>query len=192
MEVTAARRLPPRAAGWVLGAALVLAIAAGAVLLLRPAGRSTPEAAARAAAGSPTGRVEVIASRTWGQGRLIVTGFHTARDARRLGLAFTIDRGRGWRVAGYTEEQAATSDVGVGSLLVAASPGGAGQPSWSAAYGELSAGDAAVVEVEWADGTTTRGTPRNGAYLVVRQGEVQAKEVRYLRTDRSVLARVPV
>ncbi|HVE91141.1 MAG TPA: hypothetical protein VNE62_02420 [Actinomycetota bacterium] len=176
----------------VVTSVLVAAIAA-TLLAVSPAGEDDAVAAARAALGDDVGRgtARTIAQQKWGEGRLVVTRYSDRKGDRRLAIAFAIDSGRGWRATG-TSERAALDDVGVGSLLVSSSQGGAGQPSWTAAFGEAMDPRIRAVEMTWSDTTTTAAGLRGPAYLVVRRGVDTAKLARYLAEDGSEVAKVPV
>lgn len=180
---------------WIPAAlALLVALGAGGVILGAPAGLPDPEAVAVNAAADDArpGSAEILLGEDWGDGRLLALRFEGSDDDRRLGIAFAIDHGRGWRLGGYTQQRAELSDVGVGSLLVATSDGGEGQPPWTAAFGELSDDRVARVEVAWTGGTTTTATLRGRAYLALRPDETTVDTVRYLAEDSSVIATVPV
>lgn len=180
---------------WVfIGAGIFVAGAAAALLLFvfAPAGVATPEAAMRAhIVDADANSTRLLVGRTWGKGEIIVAAFST-RGERRLAVAFVSKSWRGWRVAAYTNQQALISDVVVGSLLVASSEGGKGQPPWSVAVGEVGDPRVASVEVFWGPGDITSGPRTNDAYLVVHRGTSQAQFVRYLDSHRVELARVPV
>ena len=191
--VVARAHRPHVPVGALIVAVVVVSVAA-TVIVTRPVGTRDAEAAVigeledRAASGT----TEIVDQRAWGQGRLVVGGWLDTSGARYLGLTFVIDRGRGWIVAGSTSDEVTSGDVGVGSLLVASSPGGAGQPAWSAAYGELSDDRVERVEVTWADDTMTSDDRSGDGYLIARTGVVDAREVRYLDAEGAEVARVPV
>jgi hypothetical protein len=111
---------------------------------------------------------------------------------RMLRLAFASHGTRGWRAGGATEKRADLSDVAVGSLLVARSVGGKGQPPWSVAAGEL--GDKRIerIDVRWSAGPATSGSRENGAYLVVQQGTAQVTSVSFSSKEGAEIATVPV
>jgi hypothetical protein len=173
----------------------VLAIVAAAVVylfVLAPAGANSAEAAVGQRIGShaDANSTRVLVKRKWGDGELVLAGF-AHRAERRLALAFVIER-RGWHVSAYTERTAQVSDVVVGSLLIARSTGGSGQPAWSAAVGELNDPRVRTVEVSWSSGDPSSGQRENDAYLVVRRGRAEARQARYLDAERVEIARVPI
>lgn len=174
--------------------ALLVALGAGSVIVGAPAGLPDPEAVALNATADDArpGSVEPLLGEDWGEGRLLVLRFEGPDGDRRLAIAFVIDHGRGWRLGGYTQQRAEVSDVRVGSLLVASSEGGKGQPPWTAAFGELSDDRVARVEIAWTGGTTTTATLRDRAYLAVRPDETTVEAVRYLAEDGAEIATVPV
>lgn len=179
-------------------AALVAAVLAGAgssvLLASRPRGAADPAAAVRLhlREAAKDGTVRVLTATAWGAGRLVLSRFSDEREQLTLSLAFAIDQGRGWRVAASTRTVVTTSDVQVASLVVSSAPGGKGQPSWSAAYGEVSREGIAHVEVQWVDGTPTRAPVAEGAYLAVGAGRRKASLVRYLSGTGDEVAKVPV
>lgn len=181
----------------VVGAiAVVAAIIAATVLylfVLAPAGASSARDAVRERIAETNGArdPEVLVVREWGDGEFVLAGFER-RSERRLALAFVVERSRGWHVAGYTERTAQVSDVVVGSLLVASSTGGSGQPPWSAAVGELNDPRVRTVEVSWAGGDSSTAVRNNDAYLTVRRGRTTAREARYLDGEHTEIARVPI
>lgn len=174
------------------GAALIVALGAGAVIVGAPAGLpSAEDVVLNATANDAMSEPEVLVDRDWGDGRLLVVGFEGTDGRRHLAVTFAIDHGRGWRLGGYTEQQAQGDDVRVGSLLVATSEGGEGQPPWTAAYGELSDDRITRVEIVW-DGETTAATLVDRAYLSVREGRDPPATVRYRSDDGEEIAEVPV
>lgn len=173
---------------------VIALVAVGAVLfVLFPAGQDTAVDAALAEVRSREGARDaaVLAERAWGEGTLVLVG-SGGRTDRRLALVFAIERSRGYRAASYTSERADTSDVKVGSLLLATSAGGSGQPAWSAAYGELADDRITRTEIVWRDDGKTSADREGLAYLVVREGEVEAATARYLDEDGTEIAAVPV
>ncbi|MGH2670542.1 MAG: hypothetical protein ACRDH5_15750, partial [bacterium] len=119
---------------WIIGAGVLAVIAAVLVVvfLVLPNGASSANAAilerleTRADAETP----RVLNNQDWGDGRLVLAAYRTGKELT-LALGFVIEEGGGWQLAGYTEENVKSNDVGVGSLLVASSEGGPGQPPWS-------------------------------------------------------------
>lgn len=187
-------RLPsPRV--WVpIAVGLVVGLLALVVLVVHPAGARDAGTAALQAASDDAepGSAEVLAEQPWGDGVLVLVGFTGPDGARHLGLAFVIDHGRGFRLGTWTSNRAELSDVRVGSLLLASSEGGKGQPPWTAAYGELGEDRITTVLVRWRAGDTTRTHRVGDAYLVVREGKAMAEIVRYLGKDDTEIAKVPV
>src|SRR5688572_1617049 len=119
----------------------VVAIAALAALYLfviAPGGEDSAQAATleHVSDRADGGSAKVLTQHDWGEGQLVLVGYDR-RGVRRLGIAFAAEGFRGWKVTSYTEETVEPDDVKVGSLLVASSDGGAGQPPWTAAVGEL-------------------------------------------------------
>jgi hypothetical protein len=175
--------------------ALVVLVALALVLLfvVAPAGSGSPSEAAadHLSKRADRGTSEVLARRVWGDGELVLVGYDR-RGVRRLGLAFVSEQLRGWRVRSYTEEPVEPDDVVVGSLLIASSPGGDGEPSWSAAVGELLDRRIDRVQITWTDGDESIGARTGDAYLVVERGEARAREARYLDEDGAEIAKVPV
>jgi hypothetical protein len=172
------------------------AVAAAAVVLLFvvfPAGAGTPEVAMldQVEEKADSGTAKVLIEEPWGDGELVVARYE-ADGERRLAIAFVIEKGRGWRVTSYTEQHAETDDVAVGSLLVAQSPGGSGQPEWSAVVGELSDSRIERVEVKWKNGDKEAKNRRNDSYLVVREGSTEPETARFLTEDGTEIAQVPV
>lgn len=137
------------------------------------------------------GTARVLLEEPWGDGELVLVRYEN-EGQRRLGLGFAIEAFRGWRVAAYTEEDADTDDVAVGSLLVASSAGGEGQPPWAAALGELSDARISEVQIEWTDGESSSAPVRDEAYLVVREGSPQPETARFLTDDGTEIAAVPI
>lgn len=179
---------------WVAaGVAALGGLAAILLLVVFPAGALTPEEAIREeiADRAENGTVRVLIEEPWGDGELALVRY-AFEGQRRLGLGFVLDGLRGWRLTSYTEEDTSLSDVAVGSLLVASSPGSDGQPPWSAATGELRDARIAEVEIEWAGGESTSVERRNDAYLVVREGDATPIRARYLAPDGTEIAVVPI
>lgn len=180
---------------WWVVLAVVVVIGGAAVLafVVFPPGADSPEAAMLAhvedKADDATARV--LVEQPWGDGELVLARYEAGGETR-LGLGFTIEQIRGWQVASYTEQPAEPEDVAVGSLLVARSPGGKGQPAWSAAVGELSDARVDRVEVEWGTGGKASGDRRNDAYLIVVEGDAEPEFARYLTSDNTEIAKVPV
>lgn len=166
----------------------ITAVSAG-VLVARPLGSSSPGEAAR---GAHDGVSRVLIQRSWGDGRLIVTGESPKDGVRTVALAFAVDFGRGWHVYDRAQRVAGLADVTVGSLLLATSPGGAGQPSWSAAFGELGDDRIRRIEIIWADGQKTTADREGSAYMIVRRGERKATLARYISADGMEVAQVPI
>lgn len=133
----------------------------------------------------------VLVNHGWGEGRLILGAYRRGEDLR-LALGFVIERGRGWQLAGYTEETVTSRDVGVGSLLVASSEGGDGQPPWSVAAGHLVDQRVQEVEISWASGDVSSSSRKNNAYLVIQEGTTVPLEARYLSGDGVEIAKVPI
>jgi hypothetical protein len=172
----------------------VIGLAAVALLVVAPAGAGSAEAAAIAHVEDrgDSGTSKLLTQRDWGDGQLVLVSYEKS-GVKRLGLAFAAERFRGWRVDAYTEETVEPDDVRVGSLLIASSEGGSGQPPWSAAVGELIDDRIDRVEVTWAGQSEPAFAPIvNDAYLVVQRGTTEAVEARYLSEDGAEIAKVPV
>ena len=180
---------------WIVVAVVVVLIAAAGVFLfvVAPAGSSTAgdAAIAHVKENADPGTAKVLAQQQWGDGSLVLVGYDR-RGARRLGLSFADEGIRGWRIASYTEKQVEPDDVVVGSLLVAHSGGGKGQPAWSAAVGELVDTRIDRIQVKWSTGQPGLAPATGKAYLVVSRGSANANEVVYLAKDGTEIARVPV
>jgi hypothetical protein len=182
--------------GVVIGLSAVTVVVAAALVFLfiiAPSGGSSATQAAldHLEGRADRGSAEVLARRDHGEGELVLLGYDR-QGVRRLGLAFASKQLRGWRVQSYTEEPVEPDDVVVGSLLVASSQGGSGQPAWSAAVGELLDRRIERVQVTWANGTRTVGARTGDAYLVVESARTRALEARYLDEDGTEIAKVPV
>ena len=180
----------------IVAGVVVLALVAIGLLVFRPSGADEPAEAAfeRVADEAEEAEPVLILEREWGEGRLVLVGYNATDPddtERMLGLAFAIDRGRGWRVAGWTSQASDLEDVKVGSLLVANSTGGAGQPPWVAVFGELGDDRIVQVEVEWSEGEPTAAQREGDAYFVVRPDGVEPTFVRYLDAEDEELAKVP-
>lgn len=171
----------------------MLAVVLVVVFVVLPGGADTPHAAIldRVHETATPGTSKVLISREWGEGRLVLASFENGND-HRLALGFVVERGRGWRLAAYTDEKADRKDVVVGSLLVASSEGGTGQPPWSAAAGELRGTNIARVEIRWASGATSSAETKGNAYLVIQQGTTTPLEARYFGEDGTEIAKVPI
>jgi hypothetical protein len=183
-----------RALGIALSAlAVVVVIAVAFLFVVAPSGGETATDGTldHVAGKADTGTAEVLARQDWGDGELVLVGYDR-RGVRRLGIAFAAKQLRGWRVQSYTEEAIEPDDVVVGSLLVASSPGGEGQPAWSAAVGELLDKRIDRVEIRWTNGEKSYGSRNGDAYLVVERGETKALEARYLDDEGTEIATVPV
>jgi hypothetical protein len=178
-----------------IGAGIVLLTAAALVVvfvLLRSGAPSAEQAMLQRVRGSADpGSAKILVNRAWGDGRLVLTRYDQGTQ-HRLALGFTIERSRGWRLAAYTEETVEPTDVVVGSLLVASSEGGEGQPPWSAAAGQIKDNRIVRVEIRWASGDVTSAQRRNGAYLVLLEGTTTPLEARYLAKDGTEVAKVPI
>lgn len=176
-------------------AAALIGLAAALVAVLQPPGKPTPARAVMADLddGIASDTARIVADQLWGEGRLLLVCFDDAAERRFLSLAFTIDKGRGWRVAGSRTNEVDLTDVAVGALLVGSSDGGPGQPPWSAVYGKVGDDRIVSVEVEWEDGERTgqQLTPER-AYLLVREDAHRAVSVRYLDGEGTEIALVPV
>jgi len=186
--------VPRRSVLLVGGAALaIIALALLALFVFFPAGAATADGVVldRVPKTADAGTPRILAKQDWGKGQLVVVGYNRQTE-RKLGLAFVSHGARGWRLASYTEETTDKTDVVVGSLLVASSEGGAGQPAWSAAVGELSDPRIARVEVTWSNGQSSVGVRVNNAYLVTESGTTAAKSARYLAKDGAEIAKVPI
>ncbi|HVL81788.1 MAG TPA: hypothetical protein VM840_09375 [Actinomycetota bacterium] len=174
----------------VAATALVVTAVALAFLALRPLGAATPTEAATRYESESGAAARVLTDREWGEGRHVLV--RTRRGGRTyLSLSFVADTGRGWRVVRRAVEESDPSDIVVGSLLLASAPASDGQPAWTAAFGELSHPDIAVVEILWADGTSGRSDRTGDAYLVVAPGSRTAIEARFLDPQGVEVARVP-
>jgi hypothetical protein len=183
----------PRTARLGISLSVLIFIAAVLLFVVFPAGQSTAVAAATTKLGSlaDAGTVRVRITQKWGNGELVLIRFDE-KGVRMLRLVYATHGARGWRAAGTTEQRADITDVAVGSLLVARSPGGKGQPPWSVAAGEL--GDPRIrgIQVRWSSGATTTGPRQNDSYLVVKQGTLNVASVRYVSKDGTEIATVPV
>jgi len=172
---------------------IVAVVAALLLFVVFPSGASTGVAAAtdKLAARADQGTVRVLITQPWGGGQLILVRFDH-RGQRMLRLAFVSHAVRGWRTGGVTEKRAEITDVAIGSLLVARSPGGKGQPPWSVAAGEL--GDPRIqrIDVRWATGPTTTGGRQNDSYFVVQRGTGRPVSIRYATKNGTEIATVPV
>jgi hypothetical protein len=176
--------------------ACVAAVAVAAALFLfviAPGGEASAQAAGleHVSDRADGGSAKVLTQHDWGDGQLVLIGYDR-RGVRRLGLAFAAKRFRGWKVTSYTEETVEPDDVKVGSLLIASSDGGSGQPAWTAAVGELIDSRIDRVDVKWSTGDNNIGPRVGEAYMVVERGNTTAEEVRYLADNGEEIARVPV
>ena len=177
----------------IITALILVAGAAAALFIVFPAGADTAEGAVldhideRADANS----ARVLADREWGEGRLVLAGYARSGE-RRLGVAFATEGRRGWHVGAYTDRLVQPTDVVIGSLVVARSEGGKGQPAWSAAAGELGDPRIEKVEIRWASGDTSSADRTNDAYLVVQRGSTTALDARYVTDDGTEIAKVPI
>ena len=171
----------------------MLAVVLVVVFVVLPSGADTAHAAIleRVNETATPGTAKLLVSREWGEGRLVLVSFERGND-HRLALGFVIERGRGWRLAAYTDEKADRKDVVVGSLLIASSEGGTGQPPWSAAAGELRGTTIGRVEIRWASGAKSSAEAQDNAYLVIQQGTTTPLEARYFASDGSEIAKVPI
>jgi hypothetical protein len=171
----------------------VLALAALFLFVIAPSGGDSAPAAVldHVSDRSDPNTAKVLAQQDWGDGQLVLVGYE-GRGVRRLGIAFAAEAIRGWKVRSYTEESVEPDDVVVGSLLIASSEGGDGQPPWTAAVGELIDDRIQRVEAKWASGEATLGPRTNDAYMAVQRGVTTATEARYLADDGAEIARVPV
>src|SRR5581483_11579031 len=133
----------------------------------------------------------VLAKQDWGSGQFVLVGYDKNGE-RKLGLAFVAHGPRGWKVGSYTEETTDKTDIVIGSLLLASSEGGAGQPAWSAAVGELGDPRVARVEVTWSNGESSVGTRAGDAYIVTEKGTTTATSARYLSKTGVEIAKVPI
>jgi hypothetical protein len=176
-----------------LGVLAAAVLVVGVFTVVAPSGSSSAltAAVAHVRERADRGSAHALVARSWGGGQLVLVGYDR-RGARRLGIAFASKQLRGWRVNSYTEESVEPDDVVVGSLIVASSHGGEGQPSWSAAAGELIDSRVARVEVHWASGSRTNGERFDDAYLVVEGGDTNAVAARYLTKDGAEVATVPI
>lgn len=186
--------MPRRTVLLALGSgAAIIALALVALFVVFPSGASSADAAVldRVSKADDAGSAKVLLKQDWGSGQLVLVGY-VRRAERKLGLAFVSHTPRGWRLGSYTEETTERSDVVVGSLLLASSEGGAGQPAWSAAVGEL--GDPRIdhVEIAWSNGQTSVGSRVKDAYLVTEKGTTAADSARYLAKDGTEIAKVPI
>jgi hypothetical protein len=180
---------------WIIGAGVLAVIAAVliVVFLVLPGGEPSANAAIlermenRADADTP----RILNGQEWGDGRLILAAYRTGEDLT-LALGFVVSDGSGWRLAGYTEEGVKSNDVGVGSLLVASSEGGPGQPPWSVAAGHLVDTRVKRVEIRWASGDVSAAPRRKNSYLVVQRGTTTPLQARYLGDDGIEIAKVPI
>jgi hypothetical protein len=185
----------PRRAVVLVAGAVIIVLALVALFVWFPAGTSSSDAAVLDRIDNMTpgagATATVLAKKDWGKGQLVLVGYTRHAD-RKLGLAFVTHGPRGWRLGSYTEETAAKTDIVIGSLLVASSEGGSGQPAWSAAVGELTDTRIARVEVTWSNGQTSVGTTVDKAYLVTETGTTTAKSARYISKDGTEIAKVPI
>lgn len=180
---------------WIIGAGVLAVLAAVLVIvfLVLPGGAPTANAAilerleTRADADTP----RVLNSQAWGDGRLILAAYRTGRELT-LALGFVVEDGGSWRLAGYTEENVNSNDVGVGSLLVASSEGGTGQPPWSVAAGHLVDRRVRSVEIRWASGDVSAAPRRRNSYLVIQRGTTTPLQARYLGEEGIEIAKVPI
>ena len=173
--------------------AVLVLVGAGVLFVALPPGADSASAAAveHVEERSDRGSAKVLTQQDWGEGQLVLVAYER-RGVKRLALAFASDELRGWRVTSYTEETAEPDDVVVGSLLIASSDGGDGQPAWSAAVGQLIDDRIDRVEIKWASGESSLAPRVSDAYLVVQKGKTTAREARYLAKDGAEIAKVPV
>lgn len=181
---------------WIIGAGIVLLAAAVLVVLfvLRPAGASSANAAilGRINEQSDVENARVLVTRGWDEGRFVLAAYDKG-DVHRLALGFAMEQRRGWHLTAYTEETVTGNDIrGIGSLLVASSDGGPGQPPWSAAAGQIAENSVVRVEIRWASGDSATATRVNGAYLVLQEGTTTPLEARYLTKEGAERAKVPI
>ncbi len=175
-----------------IAAVVLIALAVVALFVVFPAGSSSSDAAVKAHVKKKTEVTpEVLVQQDWGSGQLVLVGYDR-RSERKLGLAFVRHATRGWRVNSYTEQTVDPSDVVVGSLLVASSEAGSGQPAWSAAVGEVTDPRIDRVEITWSNGQTSIGSRTGDAYLVVERGTTSADAARFLSKDGNEIAKVPI
>ncbi len=185
----------PRRVMFLVGgtAIVIIAVALLALFVVFPSGASSADAVVLERVGQITGASSpaVLAKQDWGKGQLVLAGY-TRNSQRRLAFAFVTHNPRGWRLGSYTDESADRTDIVIGSLLVASSEGGSGQPAWSAAVGELTDPRIARVEVTWSNAETTVGSVVNRAYIVTTPGTTAAKQARFLAKDGTEIAKVPI
>jgi hypothetical protein len=174
-------------------AAAIIALALIALFVIFPGGAPSSDAAVLDRVGQISGAAapSVLVKTDWGDGQLVLIAYNRGA-ARRLGLAFVAHGARGWRLGSYTEETTDRTDIVVGSLLLASSEGGAGQPAWSAAVGELTDPRIARVEVTWSNGGVSVGSRVNNAYIVTEPGTAAARTARFLAKDGTEIAKVPI
>ena len=181
----------PRAARLGISLTVLVAVIALLLFVVFPSGQNTAVAAATSKLRADTGTVRVLVSQRWGGGELVLVRFDRA-GKRMLRLVYAAHGTRGWRATGTTTQRADITDVAVGSLLVARSSGGSGQPAWSVAAGELGDPRIEAIQVKWTTGQTTTGRRENDSYLVIERGTMQVASVRFTSKDGSEIATVPV
>jgi hypothetical protein len=181
----------PRAVRLGVTLTVLIVVAAVLVFVVFPAGQGTPVAAATSKLKADSGTVRVLVTTKWGDGEFVLVRFDSA-GKRMLRLVFASKGARGWRSADATQQRADITDVAVGSLIVARSKGGKGQPPWSVAAGELGDPRIRTVAVRWSNGRTTTGARQNDSYLIVDGGTSSVSSVRYVAGDGAEIATVPV
>ena len=181
----------PRAARLGITLAILVVVAVVLLFVVFPSGQSTAVAAATSKVKADAGTVRVLVTQKWGDGEFVLARFDSS-GKRMLRLVFATKGARGWRAAGSTQQRADITDVAVGSLLVARSKGGKGQPAWSIAAGELGDPRIRSVQVRWSSGQTTTRARQNDSYLIVERGTMGASSVRYASKDGTEIATVPV
>lgn len=172
-----------------------LAVAGAAIFAVAqrpPVYPDAKTAAVQASLDAQESMPSVLIDQPWGKGTFVVIGSGDPVTVRRLSLSFVAPQRGGFKVVKRASQTAARTDVTVGSLLLASSPGAEGQPAWSAAFGEIVDPAIATISVMWGDGTATQAPKNSTSYLVVRAGVHAAISVRYLDASGAERAVVPV
>lgn len=174
-----------RRSSWIVVAtALLMAVAAFLTINSRPPAFADPGSAAVSVFDDPD--ASILASKPWGLGRMVLVS-----ASGELALIVTESTERGWVAKSRAGTEASTSDIQIGSLLVASGPRTERYPEWTAAFGEIS--DPAVnrVIVEFTDGSSATAPTQQSRYIVSIAGKRTAATLIAFNGDAEV-ARVNI
>ncbi|MEJ2266559.1 MAG: hypothetical protein P8X95_24190 [Anaerolineales bacterium] len=175
---------------WVLIALMLLLAACGPVLAFTPERAVVQDLMTSNAGQIIPNSIQVLQVQPWLDGRLVLSAYQT-QDANRkmdcVSLTQVVQRRTGWvPVSGGAGCQSGSTNTQPIDINGGGVSGGDRQPL-KYYYGLVYDPNIATVEVSWDDGEVQSILVENGSYLLVRNGNPEALQVRALNAAQEVI-----